>query len=81
MYRHEIKNCPRCQNVFECRVCNILDCQCNAMKLSQEERDYISGKFEDCLCIKCMKDLQAEYHNNGLKARIRNLLRIGINVQ
>ncbi|MFM6925596.1 MAG: cysteine-rich CWC family protein [Ferruginibacter sp.] len=61
MCKHEEKYCPRCNTVFECKAGSIALCQCNAIQLSAEERAYVESKFEDCLCIYCLHDLQKEY--------------------
>lgn len=61
MCKHEEKHCPRCNNSFECKAGTIMQCQCSAIQLSVEERIYIDSKFEDCLCIDCLRYLQQEY--------------------
>ena len=38
-----------------------MQCQCNAVQLSVEERMYVELKYEDCLCASCLTDLQKEY--------------------
>ena len=74
MCEHEHKYCPRCNAYFECKVGSILLCQCTAVSLNENERDYMREKFDDCLCAKCMKEVKAEYHNNKLKNKIEKLL-------
>ena len=61
MRKHEEKHCPRCNIVFECKAGSIMLCQCSAIQLSVEERVYVESKFEDCLCINCLRYLQNEY--------------------
>jgi hypothetical protein len=61
MPHHENKNCGRCNAVFECKTGNVLECQCNQIKLSYEERIYIESLYTDCLCIHCLELLQKEY--------------------
>ena len=61
MCKHEEKHCPRCNIVFECKAGSIMLCQCSAIQLSVEERVYVESKFEDCLCINCLRYLQNEY--------------------
>ncbi len=73
MCEHEQKYCPRCQARFECKVGSILLCQCSAVPLNQDERDYMSGQYNDCLCANCMKDLKAEYHDNLFKGKLKNM--------
>ena len=62
MCKHEEKNCPRCNSSFECKVGDIANCQCNTIKLSDKERDYIAAQFSDCLCAACMAAMKTAYH-------------------
>ncbi len=59
---HEAKHCPRCNKSFECKVGNITHCQCYAVKLSDDERDFINKRFNDCLCADCMIAMKSEYN-------------------
>jgi len=73
MNKHELKYCPRCNYVFECRVNSIENypqpasqvkreaCQCVGISLSGDERIFISEQYNDCLCISCLKELKEEY--------------------
>ena len=61
MCKHEDKNCPRCNALFECKAGSIMLCQCSTIQLSAAERVYVESKFEDCLCINCLRYLQKEY--------------------
>ncbi len=61
MPQHEIKKCPRCSNTFECKVGNVLECQCNQIVLTYDERSYAESRFLDCLCIDCLHVLRYEY--------------------
>jgi hypothetical protein len=61
MFKHEEKNCPRCSKAFECKAGNISDCQCSLIKLTLEEQSFIETKYQDCLCIDCLKDLKNKY--------------------
>lgn len=61
MCKHEEKCCPRCKVAFECKAGSIMQCQCMATQLSVEERAYIEAKYDDCLCIDCLRDLQKKY--------------------
>lgn len=57
---HEQKACPRCQQAFECKPGNITQCQCFGMQLTEEQKAYISGRYNDCLCRNCLQALQNE---------------------
>jgi len=61
MANHENKNCPRCNSSFQCKAGSITECQCNQIKLSNEERIYIESLYTDCLCINCLSILQQQY--------------------
>jgi hypothetical protein len=61
MCKHEDKHCPRCNTVFECKAGSIALCQCSTIQISVEERVYVESRFEDCLCVSCLKALQNEY--------------------
>lgn len=58
---HENKICPRCQKGFECKVGDVSNCQCNGLYLSAEERAHIEQKYDDCLCINCLRELKYKY--------------------
>jgi hypothetical protein len=55
---HEIKNCPRCNKIFECKAGDITNCQCSNIKLSVEERAFIEDRYSDCLCADCLLQLK-----------------------
>jgi hypothetical protein len=60
MCQHETKYCGRCARPFECKVGNILQCQCSGVNLTEEERRYIAGHFGDCLCRDCLLAIKKE---------------------
>ena len=60
MCQHELKNCPRCQNLFECKPGNIVQCQCYGIELNTEQRAYIEQLYNDCLCRDCLQYLSNE---------------------
>ncbi|MEO6734703.1 MAG: cysteine-rich CWC family protein [Ferruginibacter sp.] len=59
---HENKNCPGCGISFECKVGNITQCQCYGINLSNDEQQFISKQFTDCLCSGCINALRAKYN-------------------
>ncbi|HVX51615.1 MAG TPA: cysteine-rich CWC family protein [Chitinophagaceae bacterium] len=61
MPNHEQKNCPRCGNPFECKAGDIGHCQCSSIVLTIEEAAFIEGRYSDCLCARCLTDLQNKY--------------------
>jgi len=54
MAHHETVTCPRCKTAFECRVGAILQCQCQQVTLTEEERAYINATYKECLCANCL---------------------------
>ncbi|MEO7767042.1 MAG: cysteine-rich CWC family protein [Ferruginibacter sp.] len=71
MCRHEDKHCQRCGTSFECKVGNITQCQCYGVNLNNEEQQFISKQFSDCLCFACIKALRTQFNtaefSNGIK--------------
>ncbi len=61
MCMHEEKQCQQCGNTFQCKAGSIVQCQCSSIQLTLEERAAIEKQFDDCLCINCLKELQAEF--------------------
>ena len=73
MPSHEHKQCPRCNNHFECKTGTILLCQCQRIYLSEDHLEYINNQFNDCLCLSCLKQVRAEYENQKF-ANVMNRL-------
>ena len=59
--KHEQRYCPRCNKTFECKVGNVAQCQCSKIVLSEEEKAFIADRYQDCLCLNCLLDLQNKY--------------------
>jgi len=66
MEKHASTSCPRCGNLFTCGVNSVLKCDCMWLSLSPADLAYIREYTEitfgeyTCLCVKCLRDLQAE---------------------
>jgi hypothetical protein len=58
---HEMKYCPRCLASFECKPGNVAQCQCFDVELSRGEKEFISARYDDCLCKNCLLDMKMEY--------------------
>ncbi|MBS3776562.1 MAG: cysteine-rich CWC family protein, partial [Bacteroidales bacterium] len=41
---------------FECRNNDILNCGCAKIIISGDVRKKISSRYNDCLCVQCLKD-------------------------
>lgn len=61
MCKHENKNCPKCNAIFECKAGNITQCQCYPIKFSEAQRAYAEEKFDNCLCNNCLLLLRDEF--------------------
>jgi len=62
MPAHEQKHCPRCHQLFECKVGDIGNCQCRNVQLSSEVQAHIEAKYQDCLCLNCLETLKNKYN-------------------
>jgi hypothetical protein len=67
MAHHETVTCPRCKTVFECRVGSILQCQCQQVTLTEDERAFINTTYRECLCANCLIIMQKIYNSHGLR--------------
>ncbi|MFV0604770.1 MAG: cysteine-rich CWC family protein [Niabella sp.] len=59
--KHENKTCPGCGQVFECKVGDVLKCQCFGINFTEEQQDKIARQFRDCLCRNCLQQLKNQY--------------------
>jgi hypothetical protein len=58
MCKHEEKYCPRCRAAFECRVGDVAQCQCSGIGMPDEAKQFIAGRYSDCLCRNCLLELK-----------------------
>lgn len=70
MNTHELKYCPRCYSTFECKVGNILLCQCNKVNLNEREKEYLSNNYNDCLCSSCIEEIKRILKNTTTREEI-----------
>jgi hypothetical protein len=61
MSKHEILPCERCRKSIECKANSITKCQCYSVQLDLNEVQYVSERFDGCLCAVCLLELKAEY--------------------
>lgn len=57
--KHEAKHCPRCQEQFICKANRIHRCDCSNVCLSFETIEYVRQLYAECLCLNCLKELEA----------------------
>jgi ribosomal protein S27AE len=56
------KVCPRCGAPFVCQHENPAICQCAGIILNENARAYLRTHYKDCLCSKCLLEVQAEFN-------------------
>jgi len=52
----EITVCPNCKKEFKCQPRS--QCWCFFITISPEVKEFITGKFEGCLCADCLKEFE-----------------------
>lgn len=72
--KHEQMACGRCGTVYECKVGSINLCQCMAVQLTEDQRQYIGSIFSGCLCANCLLALRTEYNVNQHQEQLDELL-------
>ncbi|MBV8469408.1 MAG: cysteine-rich CWC family protein [Burkholderiaceae bacterium] len=51
--------CPRCGQAFRCGA-TASRCDCFDLQLSEELRTRLVQQYEHCLCLTCLRQLQAQ---------------------
>ena len=54
------KQCPRCGSAFVCMHDTPAVCQCAGIRLSDVTRAYLKDHYTDCLCARCLRELEKE---------------------
>ncbi len=52
------KICQSCKKIFECKVDDIENCDCNSIQLNSGAIEKIKKEFESCLCFDCLKQYE-----------------------
>ncbi len=55
--KHETKSCPRCGELFECKVGDVLNCQCSQAEVCKETHHFLAQTQYDCLCQGCLSEI------------------------
>lgn len=63
MIKQESILCKRCNRLFVCNPDHIADCECSKIKLRTNAIEYISKKYQSCLCNLCLMQLNEEYYH------------------
>lgn len=53
------KQCPRCGARFECKVDDLRNCDCVAIKVAQPVLKTLQNRYSDCLCPNCLRKIAA----------------------
>ena len=61
--------CPRCAAPFHCGAADPR-CDCFDLQLSQALRQQLAVQYSRCLCLPCLRALQAAETNTELSARL-----------
>ena len=75
MCQHETKLCGRGEQSFECKVGNILECQCYGVSMSDEEKKFIADNYNDCLCRRCLEDIKTEFRQDVIGRKLYRIHR------
>jgi len=51
--------CPRCAQPFHCGASEAR-CDCFELKLDEVMRQQLASKFQGCLCLACLRELQLQ---------------------
>lgn len=56
-----IKHCPRCGAEFTCNEEDKWHCRCFSVTLNTAARTFLAEHYEDCLCVKCLREIAAQH--------------------
>lgn len=54
------ERCPRCGGEFHCGVNDKTPCACTGLKLDAALLSELRGRWDGCLCLRCLAELQAQ---------------------
>lgn len=52
-----IENCSRCNEIIECKVNEIENCNCSKIELKRETIEFLKKTHYSCLCNNCLSQL------------------------
>ncbi|WP_198145091.1 cysteine-rich CWC family protein [Microscilla marina] len=55
--KHEQKQCPRCGAGFECKVGDVVNCQCYEVQVQARTNEFLANAYYDCLCKNCLAEI------------------------
>jgi hypothetical protein len=77
MCQHETKHCGRCQTLFECKVGNILECQCYGVALTEAEKTFVARNYHDCLCRACLESIKLDFRQQAVDEKLGRIRSVG----
>jgi Cysteine-rich CWC len=77
MCQHETKHCGRCQAPFECKVGNILECQCYGIEMNDPEKAFIAANYSDCLCRACLEAIKLDFLQQNIDKKFNRIRSVG----
>ncbi len=54
------KVCPRCRGSLLCRAEDVSTCACATVRLGPGQQQALQRRWQDCLCLSCLKELQSK---------------------
>lgn len=54
------EHCPRCGGEFHCGVNDTTPCACTGFKLDAALLSELRGRWDGCLCLRCLVHLQEQ---------------------
>ena len=66
-----IKTCPHCNQVFDCKSEDILNCDCMKINLSKEAQIAIGKIYTECLCLNCLRKFNHDPEKELITAQQR----------
>ena len=64
------KVCEACGESFACEVSLGRGCWCGELKLSEDIRQELRGKYKDCLCRACLEEAKAKNSNSQAQSEL-----------
>lgn len=66
--------CPRCGCAFVCEAdtASLAPCPCFAVQLNDRSRALLRARYDRCVCVACLRAVQAECEGVGLTPPARS---------
>ncbi len=74
------KYCPQCGAEFQCMHQQIEVCHCASVHLNDEARTYLKKNYSDCLCHKCLVEVDARFKNKETALKTKQYVFIAVSL-